>query len=157
MSTRDKRCPVLTETICMMLESLRRAIEVFTGEPVAFDEIDFNTCVGMVFIGKRISIGDQAIRSTKRITFAFPSLVDENVMLFSFDHRSHASAKFDTFRDGLVRVCASEPERFCGRGKHPMQWVGYSSTERWEEPIDPGAVRVAAALDGLSVADYLAT
>jgi hypothetical protein len=141
----------------MMIESLRRAIEVFTGEPVAFDEIDFNTCVGTVFIGKRVSIGGQTIRSTKRITFAFPNIVHENVILFSIFPRTNASAKFDTYRDGLARVCAYEPERFCGRGKHPMQWVGYSSTERWEEPIDPEAVERAAIAAELSVADYLAT
>lgn len=54
MFTVSKKEIILTDTICEKMELLRSAIETHTGERIRFKRLDFNSCVGQVYVGETV-------------------------------------------------------------------------------------------------------
>lgn len=117
-----KDCPVLTATFCRKMEMLRTAIEVWTGKRTSFVQMDFNTGVGKVRLGNE----------EKDLTFTVDGL----------DHLVHFNFGDDwcvgLFEEDYKVYVASEHkphERETLIGLWKMRWVGYSATDRREEPL----------------------
>jgi len=141
MFNRKKR-PVLTATTCNLMENLRLAIEVLSGQQTRFVQIDFNTGLGKVKIGSTV------------LDLLFTQLTDSGDTLH-FHHPLDGwnIARFD--QSGEVRVVNTfNPHKNKG-GEHSMWWVGRSATERWEEPLHKEEVEYCAQMRGLSVEEYL--
>ena len=138
------RCPVLTAKTCRVMERVRLAIEVLTGQRVSFIQIDFNTCRA------RAMVGDE------KMSFSF---VPDRADLISFaffvfgDLGNWHTARFD--ESGKVMVIN---DRFPNsRHGHVMWWVGSSATDRREEPLFLKEVEYCAGARGLSPEEYLAS
>ncbi len=138
-----KKTPVLTATFCDLLEKVRTAIEVLTGERTCFVQMDFNTGRGIVYIGDE----------KKDVSFYFGR---EDLLHFSLgESKDSNTALFGDSREAYVRNGRNPNKRV--NGQHSMWWVGHSATSRREEPLHPKDVEYCAKVLGLTVEEYLNT
>ncbi len=143
MKFRRKKYPVLTETYCRQMESLRLAIEVLTGESTSIMAIDFNTSEAQIRVGRQISIVEFYMSRQDLIHFGIKGESDQFVGL--------------TGEDWMVRVSNyTSPiiKKTC-IGPVTIRWVGTSLLDRHEEPLFEEKVQYAANLKGLTVKELL--
>lgn len=124
-----KKEPVLTATTCNVMENLRLAVEVLTGKPVRFIQIDFNTNRGKIRVGEE----------EKDIAF-YSQHSDRTNFFFSKDvfdkDEVHYFVRSD--KPGEVRVIIEGLKRESSYLKDDYTWaVGRSFVHRWEEPLCP--------------------
>ena len=147
-----EKCPVLTAKTCAKMENLRTAIEVLSGQHVSIVQIDFYTERGKVKIGSTVC------------EFSFWYMREERLLHFalvrSLGSRKHEDWEWhDAFFDrlGKVRVVSNHVTHNAENWKGAKWWVGYSDTDRHEEPLVMESFRKHAERLGCTVVDYLHT
>lgn len=143
MTFRRKKHPVLTETYCSQMESLRLAIEVLTGKSTSIMAIDFNTNQAQIRVDRQISIVSFYMSRLDLIHFSIKGESDQFVGL--------------TGEDWMVRVAnyTNPITRNTCIGQITIRWVGTSLLDRHEEPLYLNDVQYAANLKGLTVEQLL--
>ena len=141
MLHRRKKEPVLTGKTCLKMELFRLAVEVLLGKRVAFENMDFNTGGGRLFVGAEQSMGVMLCMNTDTMT------------TFKLEGDSDMYYARLTSKPRVVRVInQTHPRRI---GQHSVWFVGSSTSDRWDEPVEPHVVASRARYYGLSVYDYL--
>ena len=112
-----KKYPVLTATFCIKLETVRVSVEVSSGQPVRFEQVDFNTGRGKVWVGKE----------SKEISFCFSG---DGMLEFNLGDGWISAFIFGTtvrIKDEKKMETHTDPKGY------PMWWVGTGVTDRREE------------------------
>jgi hypothetical protein len=123
-----KKKIVLTESYCYLIETLRLALEVLTGERVRLFNFDFNTEKGRVFIGNEL----------RNMTALFwnddPS---ETKIQFKLAHceKNDLSDWYVARYDRIEIIKVINEDNPLKRDGKSMWIVGRSMNDRWEEPL----------------------
>lgn len=113
---------ILTETRCKKLESLRLAIEIFTGQRVRLKNFDFNTDRGHVYTGEETNQVAVIFHSETAISFYLGTDATSG-------HWHHA--RFEAEKARVIREFGKYDQ-----SEDELMWmVGRSATDRWEEPL----------------------
>ena len=128
----------LTETTCMMLENVRLAIEVLTGERTRIKHVELDlvaqTGRGRVYVGEK----ERGFKFYVHFQKCFDL---DSFLYFSFDDWDNDPANYDptiyTARfdtpDEVRVINESNPRK--GKGDKALWTAGRSATDRWLTPL----------------------
>lgn len=145
MANTQKKYPVLTDTFCDRIETLRTALEVLTGLKARMLNLDLNTGRGTFLMGD------------SRVVAIHVDFQRVDIFHFIYDLLGHIDddwhdAKIEA--DGSIRVSSQLNPKL--RRGHEMVWIGTSFVDRRLVPLAPNAVKFYADKFGQTVEEYLA-